>query len=238
MECFRCVNVGSAQLRIRELLLNEEPSENNRSDDDDDAVDAMFFHPSWNLAAATGNRVWDSCHTLVSWMLANASQCIQGKSVVELGSGCGLAGMACACLGARKVVLTDLESVLQYCTAINVAANEGIGFPEHLVSCQQLDWRDPDGGTVPLLDPEPPDVVIASDCVWLRELVPDFSRTLAALLRSPASVAYVAQLERSTPDSQTFASTPFLVSSLQENRLEVVLIQDGAPQIFRVRRQT
>lgn len=43
---------------------------------------------------------------------------MMGKSVIELGSGCGLAGLAFLLRGA-SVVLTDLAAVVQNCTKPN-----------------------------------------------------------------------------------------------------------------------
>lgn len=233
MEHFREVRVGHITLRIREVLLHESNNNNDSKadddDDDDDCVDAMFFQPSWSLAAATGSRVWDSCDALVQWLIPNAVQYIKGKRVLELGAGCGLTGLACACLGARQVVLTDVESVVLYSTVLNVDANKGV--VPCPVSCKTLDWFDP-------AKTEEVDVVLASDCVWLRELVPPFCNTLASLLRAnEGSVALVAQLERANAESTTFASTQYLLTNLAQAHLDVTLLQDGKTQIFCVSHQ-
>ena len=56
----------------------------------------------------TGNYVWPSSYVLAKWLSSNAAE-TQGKTVLELGSGCGLAGLTVAAMGAAKeVILTDL----------------------------------------------------------------------------------------------------------------------------------
>ena len=60
---------------------------------------------------AIGARVWRSSYLLARY-LEVAPELVAGKSVVELGAGCGLVGMAAAELGAATVLLTDLAGVL------------------------------------------------------------------------------------------------------------------------------
>jgi predicted nicotinamide N-methyase len=53
-----------------------------------------------------GAHVWPATEVLTEFMVESQSL-IKGGSVIELGAGMGLVGMAAAVLGARKVVLTD-----------------------------------------------------------------------------------------------------------------------------------
>eukprot|EP00960_Hanusia_phi_P062562 765196-Hanusia_phi.AAC.2 len=54
--------------------------------------------------------VWDSA-LVAACVLCKRSALIQGKRVLELGSGTGLLGCVCAALGAELVVMTDLAGV-------------------------------------------------------------------------------------------------------------------------------
>ena len=156
---------------------------------------------------------------------------MRGKNVLELGAGCGLTGLACACWGARNVTLTDLESVVSYSTALNVEANKTLALA---VQCRALDWCDANAWRALT---EMPEVIVASDCVWLRELVPPFCNTLATLLGArEGCVAYAAQLERASQDSETFASTEYLLTCMRQLGLTVRLVHDGKTQIFEVTR--
>ena len=58
-------------------------------------------------AATTGLCTWNGALTLSEWVLQNKAMFV-GKTVVELGSGIGLAGILTAvATGATKVVMTD-----------------------------------------------------------------------------------------------------------------------------------
>lgn len=59
----------------------------------------------------TGACVWDAAITLCDH-LCKRPQLIEGRSVVELGSGCGVLSIVAARLGARCVHATDLEQAL------------------------------------------------------------------------------------------------------------------------------
>ena len=71
----------------------------------------------------TGQTVWASSVLLGRWVLANADS-LEGRSVLEIGSGCGLAGLAAArCTNARAVCLSDFASATMANLANNVDAN-------------------------------------------------------------------------------------------------------------------
>lgn len=215
------------RLRVRQLLLPEDDPdrEDARDTSDEDAMDSMFFAGSWTLAGATGNKTWDSAAVLVRH-LQREPVLVRGRGVVELGSGCGLVGLAAACLGASSVVLTDLEATLEWATMPNAAANVAVCAP-CTVRCVALDWTDAAArDAVPLPDADV--VILCSDCVWLSELVEPFCDTLAALLaRCGGATALVAQLERSTETSVAFASTPQLLEHMRRRGLHVELVGGG-----------
>lgn len=72
---------------------------------------------------STGAAVWGAGAALAD-ALAAAPDAVAGKSVVELGCGTGLCGIAAARLGARRVLLTDAENEPVLARAArNVASN-------------------------------------------------------------------------------------------------------------------
>ncbi len=136
--------------------------------------------------------------------------------MIELGCGTGLVGLAAGALGARSVVLTDTASVISYCTFRNADANAGLG-----VSCKALDWLEFDRSKGSSFEGDF-DVILASDCVWLVELMKPFAVTVAGLLkRKPESLCVLAQTERSKDDSTVFSSTKQLLDLLNEVGLTV-----------------
>jgi predicted nicotinamide N-methyase len=58
---------------------------------------------------------------------SRAAPLLRGKSVLEVGSGCGSASIAAAALGARKVVANDICPYAGSALALNVELNEGPG---------------------------------------------------------------------------------------------------------------
>jgi hypothetical protein len=54
---------------------------------------------------AVGGKIWPASDLMLKYF--EATSFVKDKSVLELGSGCGLVGIGCAVLGARSVTLTD-----------------------------------------------------------------------------------------------------------------------------------
>ena len=58
------------------------------------------------MHGSTGNQVWPS-GSLLAELLLERPELVRGKRVVELGAGCGVAGLAAALAGASEVLCTD-----------------------------------------------------------------------------------------------------------------------------------
>lgn len=54
-----------------------------------------------------GHLLWNAGQVITSFLDTNAEQYVRGKCVLELGAGAGLPSLACAALGADRVVVTD-----------------------------------------------------------------------------------------------------------------------------------
>ena len=110
--------------------------------------------------------------------------------VLELGAGSGLVGIACAVLGARHVVLTDLPYAIPLMQD-NIKRNLSLIHNE--ISCKECDWFKPpqlgDLLDLPETVAEETEVLIlVADCVWLSHLVPPLLRTLDKLACGRAKV--------------------------------------------------
>lgn len=121
------------------------------------------------------------------------------SSVLELGSGTGLAGLAAAAALQLPTCLTDLPEVLPALQR-NIAANAALA---SLVAAAPLDWQDPwaspvlagsGGGSSSLQGGQ---LVLAADCVWLEELVQPFVAALEAAAAAPGNRALLAYQSRS-----------------------------------------
>jgi len=83
-------------------------------------------------------KVWPAAVMLARWLWAHAPL-VRGRSVLEIGSGVGLAGLAAARCGAAEVFVTDIDGPALRCARENAAKN-GL---EGRVTVTRLDWAEP-----------------------------------------------------------------------------------------------
>lgn len=86
-------------------------------------VDINLFQNPSDRAVGHGAVVWDASVIFAKYAETNSADFepskLASKTVLELGSGCGLAGITYMLRGA-KVTFTDLEPVVEMLTARNV----------------------------------------------------------------------------------------------------------------------
>ncbi|CAE6971936.1 mettl23 [Symbiodinium sp. CCMP2456] len=88
---------------------------------------------------------------------------VADKVILELGCGLGVVGLACACAGARNVVLTDYDKELLCACQRSIVFNS----LEHRVSTLQLDWNSVSSGVLPEdLKSDTIDIVIGADIIY------------------------------------------------------------------------
>ena len=127
---------------------------------------------------------------------------VQDKRVLELGSGCGLVGIAAMLLGAKEVVMTDLQYALPL-----MKENVDRNIPSDVIqriSCMECDWFNPP----PMTDlfkckqdesdgSEPcPDIILVADCVWLLPLVSPLLKTLKEYTANPSTKVIITYQQR------------------------------------------
>ena len=127
---------------------------------------------------STASRVWPGAHLLASGLHEPCvTRRLGGATVVELGAGVGLPGLAAWTLGGgAQVVLTDLdENLPRLRRAVSVNGAEAA------VRVEPLDWTRP----LPSWCGERRwDVVLAADCVFWAGLIAPLLATLDALSRA------------------------------------------------------
>ena len=196
-------------------------------------VDPFFFDAGYSVAASTGfARVWEGAEALSAFLRRAPERC-RGKRVLELGAGAGECGLVAACLGAHAC-LTDVRAVVEHVIRRNVEQNgEGEAtareaWPESIrvgrgsATRATLDWGEP--------IPERPfgrsevrfsdaDLIIAAECVWLRELLPPFAATASTLLRNGAAEMILSVRDRSSTEDassgKAFAHTNEVVREFE-----------------------
>jgi predicted nicotinamide N-methyase len=137
-----------------------------------------------------GSTVWDSSVIFSKYVEYNptlySSSTLSGKTVIELGSGTGLAGLSLLLLGC-KVTFTDLPDVVTQFTSINTnriynqLKSKGSGYLRseiHPPIVKPLDWTWDNDLLNNTITESPYDIVLLTDCVFSKRLVPFLVQTI------------------------------------------------------------
>ncbi|KAK7401942.1 hypothetical protein VNO78_13821 [Psophocarpus tetragonolobus] len=148
--------------------------------------DAVLSLQQDNGSMHVGSSVWPCSLVLVKfaerWVpLSDTNPYAQvldfrGKRAVELGTGCGVAGMGLFLLGLRDLVLTDIAPVMPALKR-NLKVNKPI--LRKALKHSVLYWNNPQ--QIAALNP-PFDFVIATDVVYIRESVPPLVSAMETLV--------------------------------------------------------
>lgn len=125
------------------------------------------------------STVWSAAVVMAEWMV-QVPELWKDRTVVELGSGCGLLGILAAKLGAHSVHLSDLPPLLPLLRR-NAAAN-GV----RATVCA-LDWEHPEDDALQLF-PTSPDVIIGSDITCFVQALPHLAIALERLAASSTTI--------------------------------------------------
>ena len=166
----------------------------------------------------TACTVWRGGERLVE-LLQSRRELVAGKRIVELGSGTGIAGLACAALGASAVVLTDLAENLPLLRR-NATRN---GWVQSLCGCEvsvaALDWHT---DALPACD-----LVLGADVCYHQDSV----QALCSLVDAAVAAGAAALLacERHEPIAYAAYS-----NALRRHAVDVLLRDDGGARRFEV----
>jgi len=129
----------------------------------------------------TGLNVWDGSLLLARY-LEKRPEIVRNKTVLELGSGCGLVGIASAVLDAKEVTMTDLQyavPLMQENVEMNkLSLQKGKDLQYQNIECKECDWFFPPPITELCGSVNSPDVILVADCVWLASLIAPLLQTL------------------------------------------------------------
>lgn len=146
---------------------------------------------SLGTPGVTGSVMWDSGVVLGKFLehaMESGMIDLQGKKVVELGSGCGLVGCIAALLGAH-VTLTDMPDRLRL---LKKNVNENLyGNVRGSAVVTELTWGDdPDAKLINPL----PDYVLGSDVVYSEGSVIDLMASLVELCGTQTTIILAGEL--------------------------------------------
>ena len=147
----------------------------------------------------TGQLIWP-VSVLLSHYLASSRgrQLVHKRNVVEMGAGCGLAGLVASHVGAHQVILTDGNEIVLDLLRQNCQSTVN-------VKTLKLIWGDRENLSTVLRDMTHVDVVIAADVVQWPAVVEPLLHSVKALLwtsecETPTLVLGIVNRAQSTYD--------------------------------------
>ena len=147
-----------------------------------------------NCVSGQGGRI-----PLLQKLLRGAFETNKHLSVVELGTGCGIVGIALAQVLPRcSVCLTDLEEARDI-----VSRNVRVAQPASgaTVQFEVLDW---DEGPGDLIAHRQYTLIIVSDCTYNSDSMPALVRTLRSLVEFSTNAVVMVGLKRRHESEQVF----------------------------------
>ncbi|KAJ9619515.1 Protein-lysine N-methyltransferase efm6 [Taxawa tesnikishii (nom. ined.)] len=164
-----------------------------------------------DLSNGCGGQLWPAGMVLAKYMLRKHTGDIGSRSIIELGAGGGLVGLAVAlgCKVQQPIHITDQVPMLALMQQ-NITLNSLDG----RVKASVYDW----GESVPEDFPRHPDIVLAADCVYFEPAFPLLQKTLKDLI-GENTVCYFCFKKRRRADLQFMkvAKKMFKVEEIQDD---------------------
>ncbi|KAK9534528.1 hypothetical protein VZT92_006968 [Zoarces viviparus] len=133
----------------------------------------------------TGLVTWDAALYLTEWALDHR-QTFTGRTVLELGSGVGLTGIAiCRSCGPNRYVFSDCHPRVLQKLRDNVRLN---GLTERTVGVEELDWTWASEEQIAQIGA---DTVIAADVVYDPDVVESLVELLSKILRCSSPEVFI-----------------------------------------------
>jgi len=174
----------------------------------------------------TGLGIWCASIVMARWMASLSCKLLfEQKSVLELGSGCGLPGLAIALYNpnVKSIYVTDLNPKtienLQYNIQLN-SNSTNTSFDQ--IKALSMDWGDE--STWPN---EKLDCIIGSDLIYQKSIVPLLKQTILKLLKKRGSFYYVCPCDGPRDGLQEFITT------MKEDGLFQCNSESNAPELYR-----
>lgn len=172
----------------------------------------------WDGAVAVAKHLERLAELDASWAAALPSQ-----SILELGSGTGLAGLAAAAALGLPVTLTDLPEALP-ALSHNVSLNPPLAALATVTAC---DWYKPEAEGLRNSNNGPFGLVIAADCVWVESLVAPLVSALEKMVTGAGCLETRVLLGY---QSRSARVDELLFGLLKESfRIEPAQVLDGEP---------
>ncbi|KAI1123970.1 putative methyltransferase-domain-containing protein [Nemania abortiva] len=153
-----------------------------------------------DLKNGCGGQLWPAGMTLARYLLRYHKNTLAGKRILELGAGGGLVGLTVArgCdLGDDHAPLYITDQMEMFSLMRHNIALNGL---EGKVEAMLLNWGEPLPAEIVA---NPPDIILAADCVYFEPAFPLLQTTLTDLLTlRPGAVVYFCFKKRRRADMQ------------------------------------
>ena len=183
------LHLGSQQrLPLKTLTPQDEPTHTLRVDVGGELGAVRLHAPVSRLTRWPAGDLWPAGRALATRLSAEPSL-VRGRRVLELGTGLGIAGIAAADAGARRVFLSDIDA-----SAVRLAlrSHEELGRSPRRVSGARIDFARGGWPAAVRAGAADTDVVIASDVLYSERQAPALARFLADYLADrPHGKGYV-----------------------------------------------
>jgi predicted nicotinamide N-methyase len=174
----------------------------------------IIENPESSSFDLVGHIVWASSFELINAMQLNRN-IVRGKTILELGSGTGICGIAAVALGAKRVVLTDwkpnrkelsltCDGELEQLTSSpdsstlsmlqrNVHLNSNIA-PAGIIHIRELEWGNTEHCAKLLEEYGRFDTIIGSEVLYTQGCASAIIMTLPLLMHPQSTALLVSQL--------------------------------------------
>jgi hypothetical protein len=254
---FYCRDVSCGVLLDNETSLLGTEEEDD--DAEPPPVDPNFFDSGYTLAGRTGFQVWAGTRLLLDSLLWPQpcdsdrlkywQQQVPRINILELGAGIGVVGTLLAYAGA-SVLLTDLPTLVHNAIAPNLkrnstresitvrasasrfwSHNKPVRIGQGWAAATPLNWTKPLSEQIPEETVQELDLIVASDCVFLKDMLDNLLNTVEAVFevhnrahtnRSP--VLLLSFQRRDSEKDEKFTTVTGILEELQRRRWSITCL--------------
>ncbi|KAL8775674.1 MAG: hypothetical protein Q9209_000170 [Squamulea sp. 1 TL-2023] len=158
-----------------------------------------------------GGQLWPGGMVLAKYVLRTKMIQLQGRTILELGAGSGLVGLALSLhhIQPSSIYLTDLPPILPLLEH-NIALNPS----QMSVTAHVVEW----GSLIPAAVPSSPEILLAADCVYFEPAFPLLLQTMQEII-GPSTICYFCFKKRRRADMRfvQMARKVFTIKNVEDD---------------------
>ena len=157
----------------------------------------------------SGQYIWPASIAAANYLIQRWDS-LQCKEVLELGSGCGITGIAVSKMaGVQSVIMTDYDLGSLQLISENIQLNGSNDSIRDISTSHYLEWGAPIPPAIQQLPLFPSDgfrLVVGADLVYSKDVIPALLRTVRSLLHESLGVFVLVSSFRLSDVSSTAAA--------------------------------